>query len=260
MVLSHFQRSRPDCQIESNVTAGRQKKIDCFILDGLCYHWNTVFEAMGCYYHYCPCQEARSFLTDSDIERGVKKRQQDEMRRDSIQQKSYQIVEMWERECWSLYQTDASVKSHLRENFPYKRPLSEEGLMQEIIDGRHFGYVQCDIEVPEHLRDYFSNFPPIFKNTVVSRNDIGNLMKQYAEKENIMVQPRRMLISSFILTRGTIITPLLLLFLKLGQFVKRFAGLFNTLPEIASTISYSPPLMHDDKEMKLQTQVLLPRL
>ena len=103
---------------------------------------------------------------------------------------------MCECEWWSLYKTDASVKSHLRENFPCRRPLSEEGLLQGIIDGRLFGYVQCDIEVSEHLRDYFSNFRPIFKSTVLSRVDIGFLMKQYAEKENIMAQPRRMLISS----------------------------------------------------------------
>ena len=118
MVLSYFQQSHPDCKIECNVTTGRQKKIDCFSVDGICYHCNTVFEAMGCYYHYCPCQEARPSLTDTDIERGVKKRQQDEMRRDYIQQKGYQIVEMWECEWWSLYKTDASVKSHLRKSFP----------------------------------------------------------------------------------------------------------------------------------------------
>ena len=116
---------------------------------------------------------------------------------------------MWECKWWSLYKTDASVKSYLRTNFPYRRPLSEEGLMQGIVDGRLFGYVQCDFEVPEHLLDYFSNFPNVFKFTVVSRDDFGNLMKEYAEKEKFMVQPRRMLISSFILTNGTIITPLL---------------------------------------------------
>ena len=55
--------------------------------------------------------------------------------------------------------------------------------MQGIINGRLFGYNHCDIEVPQHLRDYFSNFPPFFKNTVVSRNDIRNLMKEYAEKK-----------------------------------------------------------------------------
>ena len=210
MVRSYFQRSRPDCKFESNVTAGRQKKIDCFSVDGICYHCNTVSEAMGWYYHYCPCQEARPSLTDADIQRGMKKRQQDGMRGDYIQEKGYQIVEMWKCEWWSLYKTaDASVKKHLRENFPYKRPFSEEQLLQGIIDGRLFGYVQCDIEVPQHLRSYFSNFPPIFKNTVVSREDIGTLMRENAEKENIMAQPRRMLISSFNLTNGTIITPLL---------------------------------------------------
>ena len=119
IVLSYFHQSRPDCKIESNVTTGRQKKIDCFSVDGICYHCDTVFEAMGCYYHYCPCQEARPSLTNTDIERGIKKRQQDEMRRDYIQQNCKQIVEMWECEWWSLYKTDASVKSHLRENFPY---------------------------------------------------------------------------------------------------------------------------------------------
>ena len=36
MVLSYFQQSRPDCKIESNVTTGRQKKIDCFRVDGIC--------------------------------------------------------------------------------------------------------------------------------------------------------------------------------------------------------------------------------
>ena len=49
----------------------------------------------------------------------------------------------------------------------------------------------------------------------MSRDDIGNLMKQYAEKENIMVQPRGMLMSSFS-PNGTIITPLLLFYLQLG--------------------------------------------
>ena len=36
MVLSYFQRSRPQCKIESNVTTDRQKKNDCFSVDGIC--------------------------------------------------------------------------------------------------------------------------------------------------------------------------------------------------------------------------------
>ena len=41
-------------------------------------------------------------------------------------------------------------------------------------------------------------------------------MKEYAEKESIMSQPRRMLISSFHLRKGSIITPLLLCYFNLG--------------------------------------------
>ena len=99
MVMSYFQQSRPESKIESNVTTGRQMKVDCFSVDGMYYHCNPV---MGCYYHFCPCQEACPSLTDTDIERGVKKRQQDEMRRNYIQGKGYQIVEMWECEWRSL--------------------------------------------------------------------------------------------------------------------------------------------------------------
>ena len=72
------------------------------------------------------------------------------------------------------------------------------------------------------MRSYFSNFPPIFKNTVVIRKNIDNLMREYAVKEKIMAQPERTLISSFILTNGTIITPLLLFYLILGPVCKKF--------------------------------------
>ena len=48
MDLSYFQQSQPGCKIESNVTTGRKKKIDCFSVDGICYDCHPVFEAMGC--------------------------------------------------------------------------------------------------------------------------------------------------------------------------------------------------------------------
>ena len=51
LVLSYFQQIWPDCKIESIVTTGRQTKSNCFSVDGICYHCNTVLEAMGCYYH-----------------------------------------------------------------------------------------------------------------------------------------------------------------------------------------------------------------
>ena len=81
MVMSYFQRQRLDCKIESFYTTGTQKKIDCFKIDGFCAHCKTFFEAMGCFYYYCPCQEARLSVIEEDIERGNKKREMDQMRK-----------------------------------------------------------------------------------------------------------------------------------------------------------------------------------
>ena len=94
--MSYFQRTRPECEIEIFFTAGRQKKIDCFIVDGFCYHCNAVFEAMACFHELCPCQELRPSPTEEDIQRGSKKRELDALRRHYIQEKDYKIIEMWE--------------------------------------------------------------------------------------------------------------------------------------------------------------------
>ena len=101
MVLSYFQQVRPECRIENNVATGRQKKIHCFRVDGICNLCYTVFEAMGCYFLCCPCQEARPSLTDNEIMRGIKKREQDQMRKNYIQQKGYKNIEMWECNWWN---------------------------------------------------------------------------------------------------------------------------------------------------------------
>ena len=79
-----------------------------------------------------------------------------------------------------------------------------------------FGYVQRDLEAPDGLKYKFSSFPPIFKNLKVCRADIGDYMWEYAIENNLLKQPQRILISSFKLENGTIITTLLNFYLSLG--------------------------------------------
>ena len=90
--MSYFQPIRPDCKIESFYTTVRQKKIDCFSVDGICSHCKTVFEAMGCFYHFCPCQELRPSLTEQDFQRGSKKRELGALRRHYIQRKASRLL------------------------------------------------------------------------------------------------------------------------------------------------------------------------
>ena len=231
MVMSYFQRTRPDCKIESFYTTGRQKKTDCFSVVGFCSHCNTVFEAMGCFYPFCPCQELRPSLTEEDIKRGSRNREIDELRWSYIQEKGFTVIEMWECEWWRLYKTTTNVKLHIREIFPYRRSLTEHQLLENIRKGNFFGYVQWDMEVPKNLRASFANFPPIFKNTLVSKNDIGYLTKTFAEEEGIMSQTRKILISSFTLPNGTLITPLLLFYLQLDLVCSKIHRFVEYTPQ-----------------------------
>ena len=108
-----------------------------------------------------------------------------------------------------------SGKEHVRESFPYKLPLRLDQLLDKIKSGTLFGYVQCDIKVPDHLGKRYAIFPPVFKNTNVCRQDIGPLLLEYAARKGLMSTPWRMLPSSFELINGTTITALILFYLNL---------------------------------------------
>ena len=71
--------------------------------------------------------------------------------------------------------------------------------MQSLRNEEMFGYVPCDLSIPD-----------------VTRNDIVEYIKTYAEENDLLKQPKRMLISSFKLTNGTLITPLFNFYLDLG--------------------------------------------
>ena len=160
------------------------KKTDSVSVDGFCSYCNTVYEAMGCFYHFCPCQKRRPPLTEEDIQRGSKKRVLNLLRRHCKQAEGFTVIEMWEGEWWRLYNTTNTVKQHIREHFPYRRLLAAEQVLEEIAEGKLFGYLQCAVRYWStwKFESKFVNLPPKFKNTLVSKRDIGALIKNYAEE------------------------------------------------------------------------------
>ena len=230
----------------SKLKAGRRKLISSLL--------------MGCFYHFCPCQELRPSLTEEDVKRVSTKKELDELRRGYIQENGFAVIEKWECERWSIHETTTNGKLHIRGNFPYRWSLTEQQLLEGIKKGNLFGYVQCDIEVPENLRANVANFPLVFKNTLVSKIDIGDLMITYAEEEEIMSQPRKQLISCFTLQNGTLITPLLLFYLQLGIVVTKIHRFVEYSPKNVSTAFYRQQWTQEGKVTKIPTQVSLRRL
>ena len=74
--------------------------------------------------------------------------------------------------------------------------LTKDEILSTVRDGRLFGYVQCSHHVPEHLHDHFAEFPPIFKNTSISLEDIGTHMRAYCESIGRKTGVKRSLVSS----------------------------------------------------------------
>ena len=73
---------------------------------------------------------------------------------------------MWECEWWQNFKTNEKFKNHIRSNFPYKRPLSNDSLLGKIRDGSLYGYIPCDLVVSPELKANISYFAPFFKKTL----------------------------------------------------------------------------------------------
>jgi len=89
-----------------------------------------------------------------------------------------------------------------------RHDLTQEKIIRQVQNEKLFGTLLCDIETPEKLKLKFEEFCPIFKNTMVSRDDTGEHMREYAERNNVFKKPRRMLIGSYFEKEILLITPL----------------------------------------------------
>ena len=108
--------------------------------------------------------------------------------------------------------------------------LIQKKILKGIKESSLFGMLLCDIETPSHLKPLFAEFCPIFKNAEVSRDDIGLLMKNYAEKIGSLPQPRKMLIGSYFGNKILLITPFVKCFLNLGLVVTTIYEFIEFLP------------------------------
>ena len=59
--------------------------------------------------------------------------------------------------------------------------IKREQLISDIQNDKIFGFVKCDIHVPDHLIAEFSEYPPIFKNCEIEMKDIGETMQAYCK-------------------------------------------------------------------------------
>ncbi len=139
---------------------------------------------------------------------------------DYIRSCGFGLVTIWECE-WKTFKESHTI--HNRYTYPTegRYRMGESRLMDHIKNGDIFGAVEVDIQVPESLKPYFEEMPPIFKNTTVSHRDIGDFMQGYLESQDQTFKDTRYLIGSMWGNKILLITPLLKWYLEHGLVVTK---------------------------------------
>ena len=190
---------------------GREKRIGKLPVDGWCAETRTAYQFHGCFWHGCPKCHTDPEETNPKNNKTMAELLADTKKHTTYLRRHVKVVEMWECD-WK------------RERDPPPRQkwkMTQQQIITAVVDGTLFGMVECDVRVPEHLQDHFAEMQPIFKNTTVTRDDIGPFMRQYAEEHDIMSTPRRMLVGSFYGIKLLLATPLLRWYLAHGLVVDR---------------------------------------
>ena len=213
-----WESAKSGCTIRHQVN-GREKRIGKRRVDGWCAETRTAYQFHGCFWHGCPkCYDQNE--TNSVNGKTMAVLLEDTKKNTAYLRRHVHVVEMWECE-WK------------RERDPPPRQkwqMTQNEILAAVIDGTLFGMIECDVRVPEHLQDHFAEMQPIFKNATVTRDDIGPYMRQYAEENDIMSTPRRMLVGSFHGIKLLLATPLLRWYLAHGLVVDR----------VYQVVSYEP--------------------
>ena len=214
-----WEAAKNGCTIRHQVN-GREKRIGKLPVDGWCAETRTAYQFHGCYFHGCTnCYEPQE--TNTLNGKTMAELLADTKKHTTYLRRHVHVVEMWECE-WK------------RERDPPPRQkwkMTSHSIIAAVIDGTLFGMVECDVRVPDNLREYFAEMQPIFKNTTVTRDDIGSFMQQYAEEHDIMSTPRRMLVGSYRGEKILLATPLLRWYLAHGLVVDRVYQIIEYEPK-----------------------------
>ena len=199
---------------------GREKRIGKLLVDGWCAETRTAYQFHGCFWHGCPKCHTDPEETNPKNNKTMATLLADTKKHTTYLRRHVKVVEMWE--CAWKRERDPPPRQ--------KWKMTQQQIITAVVDGTLFGMVECDVRVPDNLREYFAEMQPVFKNTTVTRDDIGPYMRQYAEEHNILTKPRRMLVGSFHGIKLLLATPLLRWYLAHGLVVDR----------VYQVVSYEP--------------------
>jgi G:T-mismatch repair DNA endonuclease (very short patch repair protein) len=204
-------------------------------VDGFCRETNTVYQFHGCLFHGHACS-----LTSSSTHNPINGTSFEELRRDTkeketyIRRLGYKLVTIYECE-WNVKKESNDnlkrfVKSIHRHTMTDKREMTENQIISAMMLDQFFGLIECDIAVPPHLRQKFSEMSPIFKNVSVGREHVSAHMREYCKQTDSLKTPQRMLIGSLSGTKILLLNPLAKWYVNHGLEITHIHQIVQFIP------------------------------
>ena len=211
------------CSLDSSYrhlwNTGKEVRIGNFRVDAYSASKNEIIEVSGCYWHSHECFPGlvRSPEQVARYERTVARAQFIE------EVTGIKVKLVWE----------CQIPRHIKDGRPPvyldlkkkagKQIMSQGELLALVKTGKFFGEVEVDIEVPDSLKEKFSEFAPLFVTCEIpmTKEVIGEHMYKYVEEQHLSLKPRKQLVAGLKARQILLATPLLQWYLSKGLKVTR---------------------------------------
>ena len=153
-----------------------------------------------------------------------------------LQDQGYNVDVIWEKDWQAVLTQQPEIKACLAKHRTYthfRKCLTQDQIILYIQDGHLFGFVECDTEAPDHLRDHFSEITLIFKNVDVCLDDVGECMQQYAKDHPIIDVPQHLLVASHFGEKIRLQTPHVQWYLEHGLVITHIYNIVEYIPNAA---------------------------
>ena len=146
---------------------GGEHRVGPYFLDGYHAATRTAYEYQGCWWHGAHGGSGCFLMTKHKNSDLMKQRWERKLRRRQfIEKKGYQFIEIWECEWITLKREEPDIQKFLEARnhsiFKQTQPTTEQ-LMDAVISENLFGALEVDIRVPSQWLDIVRNRPDFVK-------------------------------------------------------------------------------------------------
>ncbi|KAJ8310174.1 hypothetical protein KUTeg_012039 [Tegillarca granosa] len=230
-----------DVCINHQLNSGKEVRIGPYPVDGFQVNGTgekpTVYQFHGCYFHGHSCSLNHNIKDKKWLDTREKKYKKTKEITNYLKASGCHVIEKWECEYRNECQRNPVINHFINSTRPsfyrkHREKVTEHEILKAVVEEELFGIIEVAITVPDHWMstyqhpsmtpyEYFQEMCPLFCNTLVPFDSIGDHMKVHVEQHGLSKHDRRLLVAGLSAEKILLATPLLRWYLLKGLVVSR---------------------------------------